>query len=50
MRWEIVTRIRCAMTIGVSLEEIHDIIMNSSDPPTEGEFFLCYKAAEILNS
>ena len=46
----LIERIRKARGIGASLQEIHDTIMASKYPPTEGEFYLAWKAAEILDS
>lgn len=47
---KLITRIRTLMGIsGMDLESIHDTIMAEKDPPNEGDFFLAYKAAEILD-
>jgi hypothetical protein len=46
----LIERIRKARGIGVDLHEVHDTIMASKDPPTEGEFYLAWKAAEILDA
>jgi hypothetical protein len=34
---------------GMDLESIHDTIMAEKDPPNEGDFFLAYQAASILD-
>jgi len=45
----LIARIRKARGIGADLQDVHDTIMSSKDPPTEGEFYLAWKAAEILD-
>jgi hypothetical protein len=49
VEWNLVERIRKALSIGVDLETIHDTIMAGKNPPSEGDFYLAYKAAEILD-
>lgn len=45
----LIERIRKARGVGVDLETIHDTIMAGKNPPTEYDFFLAWKASEVLD-
>lgn len=36
------------LTTGLTLDEIHEVIMSAKNPPTENDFRLAYSAAVML--